>query len=98
GLGHPPLAAFFDAAGNTHDGAAGKGIGGAGEVADLDIDPGDGGAPRGPEGGGERGARGNAQPTLAGVLKAGGKVRVALAVEIAGNDIDPSNARAPSIP
>src|SRR5207244_3017320 len=69
------------------------------EIAAADVEPGDSGAPDGPDGGSEggRAVREGGLP-LTGLLGAAREVGLAVAVEVADLHVDPSHAGAPGAP
>src|SRR5262249_54787099 len=69
----------------------------AGEVADMDINPGDVRVPMSPQAGGEGGAVGNADPPIA-CRVAAGNVLFAVVVEISCLHIGPASGRIPCGP
>src|SRR5439155_326166 len=87
----PPPAGFQHAAGEVR-------LAVAIEVADVDIDPGDGGGPSAPHGAVEGVAERTGHPPLTGWLHAAGNVVLAVAGEVADFHVHPVDGRGPTSP
>src|SRR5439155_26935809 len=92
GDARPPLAGLLHAAGDVLLEAI------AVEIADFDINPGDGRAPAGPQGVVKRVAQRCRHPPLATLQVAADDVVLAVAGEVGGVGVDPGYARVPRGP